>query len=847
MEDVPDIHWGPLKLFVSKSKIAYSSFFSEGEEYTLYDNVEVYADVDKDPYIGKIMKLWEDRENGSKKALIRWFFRPRDLELQTSDPKELYLAFGKGKGVTNENDLEVICGKCKVLCTSKDQRNLQPSAKDLENADFFFSKIYNVDLQHLSPVHRVVDKLGCEAVFNKQAWITEIVKETSADLTVHNSSLNSKIDGISREAAQLNNTIDQGKKRLSTLDPKTNDTVKQEAKSIPVLKPIQRDIETKLEQNTSKGSKGNQEPSAEEVLKEKKSKRSASTSMPMADAVAKESNDENIHSFGETVIDKHFEVNRQDAKNKQESSKLAESVSPMKTPEFEVLQLVIGQDGQSTTDLSAHVLEQIKSESSDLRNFVPGEKTRVAENGTDSKPVQEVALSKTGLPDLFHTQVKQKLASMEKSVSSKQISVNGVISPNLVDADEQPVLNSKNISGLDRVKSLKKVVQDVQVMRALHKAEDTLQLNSMESKDLERQKEVEDTGIEASQQISSKANANNINIPDRQQNSSNLGKSLSGFIEADRSPIRIDNSTSQMRKNGGNSQVTDPTVTTQEHTSGISLSRKEPNGQENLYSRSLQEPQSSLKDFESQERDYNIKKDPRLASQLKSENSSKRSTTKEGPHSIEEVKSSAESDLQKNSSSMLAATKVEKRKLFKDLPWRENLQQGLSRGKVLLLQNLDPFLTSADVRDMLRSIFQGVSDAQVIPHEMACPYGQALVIFDTAMLADAALQEMETNCLVLASNKRPVLASKFKETTDLGRFPGHLALDKLKLTRKIGAEEYKKALSTSHSSQPNTIEYEMAMEWRRLQAISHTCRSELFEKQKKEIMQIMKGSKRKDS
>ncbi|MCO5607358.1 hypothetical protein L7F22_061553 [Adiantum nelumboides] len=45
----------------------------------------------------------------------------------------------------------------------------------------------------------------------------------------------------------------------------------------------------------------------------------------------------------------------------------------------------------------------------------------------------------------------------------------------------------------------------------------------------------------------------------------------------------------------------------------------------------------------------------------------------------------------------------------------------------------------------------------------------------------------------------------------------------------------KKAVSTSHCSQPNTIEFEMAMEWRQLQEITWNCQMELFKKQQQEL------------
>ena len=56
---------------------------------------------------------------------------------------------------------EVICGKCTVVCSSKDIRNRQPSESDIKNADFFFSQIYDVDLNQFRPIDEVVDKLGC--------------------------------------------------------------------------------------------------------------------------------------------------------------------------------------------------------------------------------------------------------------------------------------------------------------------------------------------------------------------------------------------------------------------------------------------------------------------------------------------------------------------------------------------------------------------------------------------------------------------------------------------------------------------------------------------------------------
>ncbi|KAH7388044.1 hypothetical protein KP509_16G054700 [Ceratopteris richardii] len=202
---------------------------------------------------------------------------------------------------------------------------------------------------------------------------------------------------------------------------------------------------------------------------------------------------------------------------------------------------------------------------------------------------------------------------------------------------------------------------------------------------------------------------------------------------------------------------------------------------------------------------------------------------------LNQTRLSSSIDTEKKLISAAETTKLfEKRKIFKELPWEENLQRGIPAGKVVHLQNVDPSMTSADIQETFKSVFQGVSDARVLPKESICPTAQAIVIFDTKLSADNALSAMERDCLLL-ERRWPIIASKVKESADESKFPGHLALEKLKLGRNLVTEDYKKAVATSHCSQPNTIEFEMAMEWRQLQEIIQTCRIELFKKQRKEL------------
>jgi hypothetical protein len=52
---------------------------------------------------------------------------------------------------------EAIAGKCKVVCTSKDSRNPQPSDEELQKADFIFYRAFDVkDLKILDKIEEKV-------------------------------------------------------------------------------------------------------------------------------------------------------------------------------------------------------------------------------------------------------------------------------------------------------------------------------------------------------------------------------------------------------------------------------------------------------------------------------------------------------------------------------------------------------------------------------------------------------------------------------------------------------------------------------------------------------------------
>ncbi|KMZ58624.1 hypothetical protein ZOSMA_75G00570 [Zostera marina] len=169
-EDI-GFRWGKMKgVGKDKGTQFYESFVYGDVEYFLYDVVFLYQDGVPEPFVGKLIKIWELRQE-KKRIKIHWFFRPGEIRSYLEDGEyfknELFLATGKGTGLYNINSLEVLAGKCNVVCTSKDQRNPQPSPEDLKVADFIFYRTFNVDNFSISEnIEDKIDGIEVKYFFN---------------------------------------------------------------------------------------------------------------------------------------------------------------------------------------------------------------------------------------------------------------------------------------------------------------------------------------------------------------------------------------------------------------------------------------------------------------------------------------------------------------------------------------------------------------------------------------------------------------------------------------------------------------------------------------------------------
>ncbi|KAK1258954.1 hypothetical protein QJS04_geneDACA021930 [Acorus gramineus] len=196
---------------------------------------------------------------------------------------------------------------------------------------------------------------------------------------------------------------------------------------------------------------------------------------------------------------------------------------------------------------------------------------------------------------------------------------------------------------------------------------------------------------------------------------------------------------------------------------------------------------------------------------------------------------------QKQTSEVTRKQKIDRKKWFKQEPWKDKMKTATEEGTLILLQNLDPSYTSRDVEELISCAFQRRCDARMIQWTtFSCPYsGRAFVIFRSEKDAAEVLKMLEERSLILP-NKRVLVGGDglWEIPEQKYGFVGHLSLERNRF--RMQREEMKNAVSTSHCSQPNTIEYEMAMDWEFLQEKLKVQWKALYKGHEEEIKQLKK-------
>lgn len=177
-----EFKWGKQKGIGGKKKDVrfYESFTFDGDEYRLYDCVLVAdpSEPDSDElFVGKIIKIWEHTNKRAKhprQVKLLWLFKPSEMPPGVVEgvpellENELFLASGEGPGLASVNPLEAICGKCSVLCLSKDERNLQPTDEEIKSTDFVFRRAFDVgSCKVLDTIDDKISGVDVKFIFNR--------------------------------------------------------------------------------------------------------------------------------------------------------------------------------------------------------------------------------------------------------------------------------------------------------------------------------------------------------------------------------------------------------------------------------------------------------------------------------------------------------------------------------------------------------------------------------------------------------------------------------------------------------------------------------------------------------
>ncbi|KAL0010581.1 hypothetical protein SO802_005689 [Lithocarpus litseifolius] len=214
IEDNMKFKWGRKK-GVSKTDERiqfYESFTYEDVEYFVYDCAYIYCKGDTETSICKLVKMFETPTHVKGVKVVR-FRRPIDIRdiLGNHNPQwnELFLASGQGVGCRDYiNPLEVIVGKCSVVCTSKDERNPHASKIELKWADYFFYRTVDVEKRVISEKFNYeIDGIKVEYFFNKRKdpkLISPSNLKRNIKTEAGRSILSSKIDLVEKGGGAVN-------------------------------------------------------------------------------------------------------------------------------------------------------------------------------------------------------------------------------------------------------------------------------------------------------------------------------------------------------------------------------------------------------------------------------------------------------------------------------------------------------------------------------------------------------------------------------------------------------------------------------------------------------------------
>ncbi|CAI9759656.1 unnamed protein product [Fraxinus pennsylvanica] len=714
----PQFNWGKKRGRGGKLKKVqfYESFTYDEVDYTLHDCVFMNVQDESVPYIGKLVKIWEDAGE-SKKVKIHWFFRPTEISYYLRDMEE------------------AIAGKCNVVCISSDSRNPQPSVEEIQMADYVFYRLF--DVKNCQILDKMDDKAGgldVEFVFNR--------KENNDSLDIPKLGSKNKEDGRNAIACE---------EIMKLADPNTPEVLK------------------------TRESDGNKlaDPNSVDKLKTRESDGNYDLMNKEREKSARKSSSLDDSSFKSSKLDDSSKLPKHEDKSGDQ---------------------ILTFPGNGTKPPGTSVI------SSDAKSK-PGHNKNTVGPGENAKPAESLSAldERLSKANVFTSKEEMKSGDHPHSVRTGKDS-------ELIDnssALRQRPSNTDVVSPELKPKS-GHVKNSVGPGQAAKLAGDPCDLERKAPKASVSPKErpcVHDTGREKDSVGHRKDAKSAANPRALDEGPSKKVKVDNSFM----SSVDKNNTKQKFEKYVGSDAKKLPTLVASTEDKTKSRLAKESIGMDNGHTKETSKISSG-----------NLSKSCVVAS-----------TSKNG------------GKVEGQTFEVTRRPIVGKSTWFRELPWEERVQDSNDQGTLVLLRNLDPEYTSGEVEDIIWHAFDENCTAKMIQRTaVSSPHsGQAFVIFKTKEAAEKVIRKLNDGCLMLP-NRRPLVGCYGVLPRVSGRqtsFVGHLAIDDVR--RQI-QRDMKDAVSTSHYSQTNTIEYEMAMDWCLLQSRSDIWWKTLYEVQREQLRKL---------
>ncbi|CAH9122168.1 unnamed protein product [Cuscuta epithymum] len=801
--------WGKKRGVGGKRKEVqfYESFTYDGIGYALYDCVYMHKEGEPEPYIGKLIKIWENADR-SKKIKLQWFFRPSEilnyLKDETFMGNEIFLASGEGHGLSNVNPLEAIAGKCNVVCISEDKRNRQPSEEELKAADYIFYRVFDVAKLTMDQIgdSDIVGGLEVKFVFNrneseKAHEVLKIASDCDEDsnATVQYNMQNSS-NGLD---------IEKGNANSSSLVLRNNEP--EEVRGDGIVLSSELDLTTEVKFTAMQQIKDNKVANGI-ILQEDISANKTVNKITDNDT-------KHIRSSGTSDSGASNRVKHDSAMPLEYKDPKSNKRSSMNDAKPQVGGVTSSEHTEKADNVKNHCelgKEMKPGKDSNLDLDRPWKKAKIDFSATISgdKIKSDVPESNCRSGENEDKVITKTLNSSQKKISRTSKISDGLdnnSNSEIPCPDGAKSLVKSTIAAAAKTKTKPGQVGQLYEMAKEDKSgKDSIIVGDGASKKA-------NVGISDKILMDGKYNSQRTSNKQGEKDGNVLLKPTNSFKERAMHPKATHGLDEGL-----------PTV-----KSSMKLNKLSSSNISSLGGAST----NAIKDLNNK----SIEVAPKAKSSMKPNKLSNINTSRLGgaSNAIEKLHDNGIEVTPRHDESVT---------WFKELSWEERMQTANDQGTLVLLQNLDPGFISAEVEDIIWHAFKEKCSAKIIQHTaFSNPNtGQALAIFKTREAAERVKRTLD-NKYLMVSDQRPLVADiiaipKFQRSTS--SFVGHLVIEKV---RHQMQREMREAVSTSHCSQPNTIEYEMAMEWRLRQCRSEFCWKKLHNQQKKEFERVIANLK----